>query len=73
MTSKPKRTDNPFQKLMGPSSSEKARRGRQIALALGKPTGGPSKATQARIQEALEQEARTRHNIEALNYEGETE
>lgn len=58
-----------------PSSSsrkEKLDRARAKAMELGKPTGGPSKATRDRIQAAIEQEERTRRNIEALSYEGET-
>lgn len=57
-----------------PSSSsrkEKLDRARAKSMALGKPTGGPSKATRDRIQAAIEQEERTRRNIEALNYEGD--
>ena len=53
------------------SNKEKLERARAKGMALGKPTGGPSKATRARIQEAIEQEERTRRNIEALNYEGD--
>jgi hypothetical protein len=64
--------NHPFRRPLGLSIAEKSQLGRKNALALGKPTGGPSKATRARIQEALEQEARTRRNIETLNYEGET-
>lgn len=65
--------NHPFRRPMGLTRDEKLQLGRKNALALGKPTGGPSKATRDRIQEALEQEARTRRNIEALSYEGETE
>ena len=64
--------NHPFRRPLGLSSAEKSQLGRKNALALGKPTGGPSKATRDRIQAAIEQEERTRRNIEALNYEGET-
>ena len=49
------------------SKADRAQQGWLAAMALGKPTGGASKATRARIQEAIEQEERTRRNVEALN------
>ncbi len=43
----------------------------RAAMALAKPTGRSTNATRDRIQAAIEQEERTRRNIEALNYEGD--
>ena len=52
------------------SNKEKLDRARAkgaLERALGKPAGRSSNGARARIQEAIEQEERTRRNIEALN------
>ena len=62
--------DHPFRNWMGLSDKEKldrARAKKALERALGKPSGRSSNGARARIQEAIEQEERTRRNIEALN------
>ena len=68
--------NHPFRNWTGLSKKEKldrARAKRALERALGKPAGRSSNGARARIQAAIEQEERTRRNIEALNDTEETE